>query len=184
VNCTDIPRILDERPHRRACERLAQLLPDCHCEQESVCPDLSPGIVRDDEIVARLVPKKYFDTATNTIKPSLFEKAAENGMSVTRLGSAGAHIAERQAPGEIIGLVTALCKDVRAALHDGKRAFAIYDTAVPSNVYHAEICQTMCYPGSLAIKLRRQLQETFSSKLLRFEINVARAAADTPSKPG
>lgn len=171
--------MLAEKPHKRACERLAESFPDCCCEKETVCPDLSPGTVQDHEILARLVPEKDFDTVTKTIKPTLFEKAAQNGMSVTRLGSAIGSVSEERAPGAFVGFVTALCGNIREALHEGRRAFAVYDTAIPSNIRHADVCQTTCYPGSLAIKIRRQLQEAFSSDLHYFDDSAAEPAANS-----
>ena len=164
MSCTDVPKILEDKPHRSACKRLAELLPDCCCEHESVCPELSPGVVQDHETLARFVPAKDLDPETSGVKPSLFEKASENGMSVTRLDLAGEEIVYRQQiEGNFSGFVTALCQDIRSKMHEGRRLFCVYDTALGSNTNHADVCQAIgSTTGSAAIKLRRELQLTFT----------------------
>ena len=79
------------------------------------------------------MPERDFDHESKTVKPSLFEKASENGMSVTRVNLEEMDgIARQQAEGGFLGFVTALCRDVRASLHENKRLFCVYDTATES----------------------------------------------------
>jgi hypothetical protein len=170
VNCTEVPYILDTRPFRTACRRVAEQFPDCCCERESVCPEFSPGIVADDETLARFVPRKDLDLDTNEVKASLFEKATENGMSVVRFELERKKGAFQQpAGGNFYGFVTATCRDIRAIVNEEKRLFSVYDTALKANIHHADVCVTVGASGAAAIKFRRELQELFTRVISGFE---------------
>lgn len=176
--------MLAEKPSARACQRVHERFPCCCCEQESVQPDISPGVVRNDETLVRLVPERHFDFVTKKIKPSLFEKASQNGMSVIRLRGGKEGVSDQQIKDKAIGFVTAMCQEIRSALHDGKRAFAVYDTAITDNIYHSDVCQTTCYPGAIAIKIRHQLYEIFSGTFCELELSCDQGAPNTQPKPG
>jgi hypothetical protein len=150
---------------------------------ETVCPGLSPGPVQDDETLARFVPSEnYYDTETKRVLPNLFEAASQNGMSVTRIEKAGVEqLAKQQADSKYHGYVNAKASDVRSIFHGildaeankvirQKRAFAIYDTALPENVLHADICQTVMNPGAIGIKLRVTLRDAFSSDIKNYSL--------------
>ena len=183
MSCTNIPDILDARPSGTACKRVAEQFPDCRCEKESVRPDLSPEIVQGHEILARFVSAKDIDTDTNEVKSSLFEKVNQNGMSVTRvrLDGEGASVQIKQ-NGNFCGFVTACCRDIRAKLYEGKRLFSVYDTALETNVNHADVCGTVGATGATAIKMRRELQEAFTRVMSAFELTDP--AADSQPTPG
>jgi hypothetical protein len=183
VNCTEIPRILEELPSGTACKRVAERFPDCRCECESVCPDLSPGIVENGETLARFVPLKDLDLETSTVKASLFDKATRNGMSVTRVEMASRETpVQRQKDKRFCGFVTATCGDIRAKMEDGKRLFSVYDTALETNTCHADVCAAVATEGPSKIKLRLTLLETFARVISNFVED--EAASDSGSTAG
>lgn len=164
--CTDIPSILASDPRKTACERLANALPDCACEAVSVETALSPGVVSESETLARFVSAYDYDIETGTVKPSLFSHAGTNGMSVSRIEQAGqAAIERQQLERGSIGYVTASCGAVRELLLGSDRAFAVYDTALEENIYHADVCQAVFRPKSQASEMRRKLQLVFDRSL-------------------
>ena len=171
MNCAEIPAILGENPSGTACRRVAERFTDCRCEQESVSPDFSPGAVNDDEVLVRFVPEKDLDRDTNEVKPSLFDKATKNGMSVTRIESISELSNKIKRDANFCGFVTGRCRDIRSKFHDGKRMFSVYDTAIPTNVSHADVCGNLIVgpKGSESIKMRRTLQEIFTRVMSKFD---------------
>ena len=163
MNCSNVPSILKSEPSRTACERLAAAKPDCECERCSVRPKNSPGPVSAAETLARFVPPHDFDAESNCVKPSLFSHAGTNGMSVTRVEHAGeAAMRHQQQSKNYLGYVDVKCAAIQEILHDDKRSFCIYDTALPDNAAHADVCQTVFKPASVRSELRRQLMLAFS----------------------
>lgn len=144
VNCLDVPSILASEPRDTACERLAGVVACCQCENESVQPDFSPGVVADYETLARFVAPIDFDTASGTVKPSLFGHARRMGMSVTRIEHAGLDgLARQQGAKGYLGYVVASCADIREVLTERRRGYCVYDTALQDNPAHADICQAV-----------------------------------------
>jgi hypothetical protein len=115
----------------------------------------SPGAVAQSEYLARQVlDPAFFDASTGEIKPTLFDDASSRGASVNRcsyatdleLHARGVSRAEEAAahsttPKTYIGFVRLRTSDVRAVFFEGRRAFAVYDTASPSDPSHADVCQ-------------------------------------------
>lgn len=114
----------------------------------------SPGVVRDEELLARLIFSPiHVDAGTGTLTPAAFNDAHDKGLSVERLtyrlltdvfalGRARA-LARREgdAPSRVLHAVGLFkCAALRAVLHDGVRAVAVYDTALSDNTAHADIC--------------------------------------------
>lgn len=163
LSCVAIPSTLSSEPRKTACERVASAFPACKCESESVVPCLSPGTIKSTEELVRFVSDHDFDHETQEVKSSLFSHAGMNGMSVTRMESAGAEgLANQQRSGGYRGYVTASCEAIRKLAWEGERMFAIYDTALPDNHAHADVCQAVFKPRSKASAMRRQLQLLFT----------------------
>jgi hypothetical protein len=133
------------------------------CEACSVEPAFSPGPVEAIEILVRFVPALDFDADTRTVKPSLFAHSGTIGMSVTRMNHLdSSELGLQEAARGYVGYVTAPAYDVRNLRSDGERLFAIYDTALPENKAHADICQAVfSQPRSKLSEMRRQLQLVF-----------------------
>jgi hypothetical protein len=84
-------------------------------------------------------------------------------MSVTRAEHAGADaLANQQHSRGYKGYVIASCESVRKLAWEGERLFAIYDTALPDNHAHADVCQAVFRPRSKASEMRRHLQLVFT----------------------
>lgn len=150
----------------------------CSCELESQS-QYSPGIVSDEESVARLIFSPLH------IKDGVILSAAFSdvdvdgrGLSVNRLDycgedflkDAGAKKAaeDRQRTGkgrDYEGYIMASVCPVRCILHEGKRAFCVKDTALPENISHADIEKDSAYSNltpSERRRLRRKLQQQFT----------------------
>jgi hypothetical protein len=163
VKCVDIPAILLSEPRSKACERVALELPDCVCENESVEPNLSPGIVGRTETLARFVSEHDIDEETRLVTPRLFSHAGAGGMSVTRIEQAGVEaLANQQRTKKYIGFVSSSCGAVRDLRWEGKQTFCVYDTAIPDNSAHADVCQAVFRPKSKVSEMRRTLQLAFT----------------------
>jgi hypothetical protein len=123
-------------------------------------------VVAAAETIARFVLPHDFDAESAIVKPSLFAHAGTIGMSVTRAEHAGPEgMIAQQRSKDYMGYVDAPCKAVRAIVHEDKRAFCIYDTALPDNQAHADVCQTIFGPKSVQTSLRRRLMRAFSGTL-------------------
>lgn len=133
---------------------------------QSVQPTLSPGIVTPEETLARFVTDHHFDHDAGIPKPSLFSHAGSIGMSITRIERAGAEkLADQQNRAKYLGYVTVSCKAVRALLWESERMFAVYDTALPDNTAHADVCQAAFRSKSRNSEMRRNLQTIFTRSL-------------------
>jgi hypothetical protein len=123
-------------------------------------------VVGADETLARFVLTHDYDPEGNIVKPSLFAHAGTNGMSVTRVEQAGWEgMARQQLSRSYLGYVVASCAAVRNILHEDKRAFCVYDTALADNHAHADVCQTIFRPNSVKTALRRRLMLVFTRAL-------------------
>lgn len=173
MNCCDVPLILASDPRDTACERLAAAISCCRqCENDSVQPALSPGAITGQETLARFVPLIHFDSATGTVKPSLFEHARRMGMSVTRVEHTGPDgLARQQETRNYLGYVAASCADIRGVLWEGSRAYCIYDTALQDNTAHADVCQTVfwqkSWQGADCVRLSKSQQSAVRHSLQR-----------------
>jgi hypothetical protein len=165
VSCLAISDILASKPQNSSCKRITEAFPDCVCERISICPLDSPGVVESTENVARFARRgsRGYDEETGEVLRSLFEHAERNGMSVTRVEKAGKEaLIRQQNAGGYCGYVKAKVGDLRKILANGKRGFAIYDTALPGNPNHADVCANILPMGSHGIALRNALFEAFT----------------------
>jgi hypothetical protein len=170
LRCEEIPSILNV-DSRRGCEQVADKFPDCTCEEHSVQPTLSPGPVIGTETLVRFVPAHDYDNEKKLIKPSLFSHAGTNGMSVTRIEKTDRpSLVQQESKGNYIGYVTAVCGAVRVLRWEACQVFAVYDTALPENRAHADVCQAIFRPRSKGSEMRRMLQRTFGSAVRRFAV--------------
>jgi len=161
MKCAEIPAFLrEDGSGKTRCKRLAEQLCGCDCEAESVEPNLSPGVIRNYEVLLRYVPLGHIDTDTRTIKPSLFSHAGQWGMSVDRNNYRTAE-SETQVKTEYVGVVQATADAVRAISDDLQRCFAVYDTALANNRAHADVCQIKFFTRSRDAEFRRRLGEKF-----------------------
>lgn len=123
----------------------------------------SPGVVQAEETLARMIFTPHWDPVTNKPTPNAIEDAANKGLSVDRLLHATlAYVQRRAEEARAVELVQAeqgrvrrlesimwlKASAVRAIQWDGKQAFGIFDTALPDNRAHADVCQLV--PGKQA----------------------------------
>jgi hypothetical protein len=164
VNCAEIPAFLSDDGERNTrCERLSTALGGAQCEQESVAPGVSPGIVEPDERLVRYLSTDYVEDSPDggkVVKPNAFSHAGTSGMSVDRLRHRSKSRSAEVAP-FYIGYVAATCADIRAIQADASRCFLVYDTASATNPAHADICQCLFAPKSQQAKYRRRLRDAF-----------------------
>jgi hypothetical protein len=166
VSSADLVVELGAEPRKHACKRVASKYPNCCCERGSVVPELSPGAVQDGELLIRFVNPQYYDLSKNEVKPSLFDHASAAGMSIVRAEHADRDaIKAKQSSGGYVGYVTAACGEIRKLVEGGSRMFCIYDTALPIETYHADVCQAVFGEPpkkSIAVERRIQLMRLFT----------------------
>ncbi len=91
-------------------------------------------------------------------------------MSVTRVDLAGeAGLAEQQTSGGYLGYLLAVCRDIRGLRWEDQQLFAVYDTALTTNMSHADVCQAVFRPRSKQSEMRRRLQELFIANLTQVD---------------
>jgi hypothetical protein len=172
VKCAEIPQFLhDNRDSKTCCENLATNLGGLRCEQESLVPGLSPGIVEAGEALIRYLVSDDIEEGPNggrVVKPRAFSHSGTNGLSVDRY-----QYRSKARTAEVvdlyIGYVKANCASIRELVADGSRCFAVYDTAVTTNLAHADICQCLFTPKSQQAKYRRRLKDAFDRTPVLFE---------------
>ena len=140
--------------------------------------DYSPGIVDSGEVLCRILfDPIHFDQFTSTLKPSAFDDICNKGLSVNRVkhrgiaeslaaGAAQAETASRsRTPRSLYGHLVALASELRSVAREGQRCLAIYDTAIPENPSHADVC--MVVPDRAAFRsARAQLHDKYKSQLV------------------
>jgi hypothetical protein len=159
------------------CERLTELAPDCGCEAGSVSP-YSPGPVSREETLARLIySPHHIDRETGEVTEAAFSDVKDKGLSVQR--EAHAEPAEIRAIGErkladdiakgkvdrkFLGIVVAQVQALQTVTYDGgKRALCVYDSALPDQQAHADVCQTAAPPSAMK-RARKKLRDLFGRK--------------------
>lgn len=128
--------------------------PDGYCEAESVS-DFSPGPVTGEEHLHRYVFSPIH-LHEGLVVPAFFNDAKDKGLSCER-GSSSSPIPEihdrgkaqvqsfngRRQPSQpergYVGTVTATVDGVRKIVIEGKRVFAVYDTALSDNAAHVDV---------------------------------------------
>ncbi len=169
--------------------RRERLIDDAHpnacCEAESVS-QYSVGPVAGHEFLFRLVLTPIHER-DGKVLPVAFNDVEGKGLSCQRgpevraeesVHQLGAKLAQdynaqhqEDPPHRIrayVGTVVARCDGVRAILTEaGRRAFAVYDTALHGNADHVDIFHFGLLPPSKKKKLRKRLRDTFSSDPIR-----------------
>lgn len=128
--------------------------PDGYCETESVS-DFSPGPVRGEEYLHRYVFSPIH-LHEGLVLPAFFNDAKDKGLSCER-GAADFPVPDihnrgkaqaqsfngRRQPSQperaYVGTVTAPVDGIRKVVIEGKRVFAIYDTALSDNPDHVDV---------------------------------------------
>jgi len=151
MNCVEAFESCSNCPDHVAC--LEHLKPIFVCELE-ICSVHSPGPVEQDELVCFfLIHPIHFDPVRETLHPIAFQELTVRDLSVIR--QKGATRADADALADRLGKtgeqntspqrreVTLACRapasEIRSLLIDGARAFAVYDTAITDNIWHASI---------------------------------------------
>ena len=131
-------------------------------ELESEVSEGSPGVVANNEIIARQVHSPIHIDEDGELIPDFFNDAFDKGLSTNRLGyidlpkfnQHGESKAERDRvskPNRVYhGYVTAEVGKVRA-LFEGQiplRIYGVYDSALPTDASHADICCILPKDGS------------------------------------
>ena len=159
--------------------------PDACCEAESVS-EHSKRPVAAEEFLFRLVFTpihekcgKVLPVAFNDVEgkglscqrgPSIPPDQAVHGHGVALVQKYNAEHPENP-PEKIrsyVGVVLARCDAVRAILNEaGRRAFAVYDTALPQNPAHVDVFHCGSLPPSKKKQLRKRLRDTFTPGLMK-----------------
>ena len=133
-----------------------QKLPEALAWEKISASPHSPGIVNPGEVLGRQVTHPtFYDENKQKIKPSWFDDATSRGMSTDRLAyTTTRDIADRaiaraakwntdnptKPPRTFHSIGKLAVDDVRSLTFESTQAFAIYDTALKTNVAHADIC--------------------------------------------
>lgn len=182
MSCREFFESLPTGPdsHKRA-GLISDRHPDGCCEQESVST-YSTGRVEDTEHIFRLIFSPIHIEEDGRVKAAAFSDVEDKGLSCDRsptsqpdatihargLEQVATHNQNNLAkPRQYLGVVNALCKDIRALQYDdGDKAFAIYDTAKATNPLHVDVFQTITKSQSERKLLRKRLRDKFSQALL------------------
>ncbi len=126
-------------------------VPRCHCELVSVCLS-SPGPIETQEkLVSAITNPKYVDPKTGKVLPTISDRLG-NGLSADRVKYTNATSFNqrvqdlvRNDPKKIKvyrGVIMFSVQKLRNVFDNGKRCFAVYDTATQKNPSHSEVVQT------------------------------------------
>ncbi len=160
----------------RRVDEIDAAAPDCECEKHRMSAH-SPGPARDTEQLTRFVFWPLHMRSNGQIKPALFSHVETKGCSVQReLRASGAELESlvsemlrRDAERAWRGVLLGACGDVRnIRVGDSEqRAICVYDTALPANPAHAEMCKTrsVADDGSRN-EMRRALMAAFGDGVL------------------
>ena len=143
-NKPDLVKLLQKSPAAEAWEKLT-------------ASEHSPGPVNDEETLCRQIFSPiHVDADTQQLKPTAFDDASNKGLSTDRLAfcdleavkTTGVRRAEESNQGLSADKQRALhsvalinTRDIRLITYDIKRAFGVYDTGLPHNQFHADVCQ-------------------------------------------
>ena len=185
--CCEIKRLYDRLTRCWLCRRIHRstygsdtrvdeinaVAKDCVCENYSMSK-FSPGVVQDGEKLARFVfyPRFHLDNK-GRLKPNFFSHVATKGCSIQRETLASADELTKFVTDSLIrdknqawsGVVTSSCHATRSIRVDGivDRAVCVFDTAIPKNAAHAEICRTHHIQEADFNELRNKLLAAFEN---------------------
>lgn len=142
--------------------------------------EYSPGIVKDDETVARLLfSPHHIDKVTNDIQPVAFSDVFDKGLSVNRLkyisigdmckfgDEMAKTMGKSNSEREFIAYMTGSVSEIRKQLAEGFRVFAVYDTSNESAIMHADVCSIL----SIDIDVNPKLTRKGIKKLVRARLS-------------
>jgi len=163
----------DENPERVGL--FADHHPNCSCERESLVPTVSPGLISNDEPIARIVcSPMHVHKKQPKLMTNFFSHVVSYGASVQRL----AHATDTELVECIKGLVTgsedrawlgyteASASEIRAKTlrKQGEQSFSILDSALSQNPAHAEIHCAYRIPEADVIEYRHELLKVFGGE--------------------
>ena len=133
--------------------RLGREHPCCECEDVSVS-EYSPGPFKDDETLLSVVPCRRYMSSDDRVEPMIFDSRMSDGKSTDRkkyttlqcYDLRARKLAEGNPKKENCGSIELSVRNIRNIDHEGMRAIAVYDTALPQNMSHAEIACTEVPP--------------------------------------
>ena len=145
------------------CAHYRNQFPDCACESESVSKH-SPGSVDSSETLVRTIFREQDLGWDGLVKPTHFRpEPSTRGFSVDRAHLAGVKKLKTSKHADprfngYLSFVAARCGEVRhLAVHEGKRLFCVYDTAIEENRAHADICQNVVLQSGDANRKSRMM---------------------------
>lgn len=144
----------------------------------------SPGPVSNSELLYRQAPSPlFYDDETGKLKPTAFDEVFNRGCSVDRgshssiddIYRRGAQRVEKfntdnpDKPRRSFSAVAELtCAEIRAHTVDGAQAVGVYDTALETNVSHAELCQIIADTKANKRSVRTHLFEIARTSSISF----------------
>lgn len=162
---------------------LDRLQPGCRCQIYSVS-DLSTGIVRDDEVLVRLLVAPQHMNSRGRPKAGALTDAERGGLSLFRddqvadeeIRAAATGLVERARRGQgdkankagVFGVLRISGREIRACRRPGEEAcYCLYDTAQPDVWGHAEAFQRVARtPLEVCEDRRRILFEALQSSFI------------------
>ena len=150
--------------------------PCCECELVSIS-DYSPGPVNDNETLLSVVTSKAYVSIDGHIEPTFFDKRMNDGLSADRKKHTSlrdydlraSKLIEENERRENCGSIEISVKIIRKINYYGMRAVAVYDTAFPENISHAEIACTEIPPKGT--KDRKRLRAKLRKSVLEATLN-------------
>ena len=160
--------LLCQIDNKTTAECLDFLCPDFGCELD-ICSPFSPGIVSDHErLLFLLINPTHYDAQRRTVVPDAFRELVNRDLSVIRIDvgtkedvaktigkliEAGVQKNPPQAREVSEGCVVTT-GDLRKVKIDGRRVFAIYDTALSDIQAHASIFTSSVQRSSSQLRKR------------------------------
>ncbi len=149
---TDVQEYFNNVDQKEKCKLLAKNYEQSMAWEKEQVSVFSADIVADKEVLARQIFSPiHVDRDTKELTTLAFDDMFNKGLSTNRLkfisiselNTKGEEKAEkdreRKPDREYMGFVKTNVIDIRSAT-DGKRWFTVYDTALESDISHADVC--------------------------------------------
>jgi hypothetical protein len=157
-------------------------------ECESMSPELSPGVVESDELIARVLHSPYmYNLDGNELTSMAVDDVLNKGLSVNRLKFLDSDeyvfqlvrkmyddwksdLNNKGKEREYIGFAVANVGELRS-LRDGQdlpdvQFAGVYDSAIPSATYHADACVISGFDDRYHNKIRKKNLNSLRRELL------------------
>lgn len=145
------------RNNRTLCKNLREEsqkagVSECHCEEQTCSPQHSPGCVKDEEDLIRIIfsPHDYL-VSEERLVPTAFDDMVIQGWSVLRKKYTSVKQIEQRAdtimkgkgaPASVQGVIIISSRDLRKIRTSlGQRELCVLDTAQQTVKSHADVCQ-------------------------------------------